>query len=146
LQKIAVLSPFVPAYYGANIVYDKKFAFIVMEYLQGQDFKFWCGEAARNGFPPEWANDFREAVHEALSIVGMFHQHKIILLDFKSDNIIRLTDRRIKLVDLGALYTPRHSREPDKFVYSATPDHAELLIDVSNMETGNMPTEASDIF
>ena len=36
------LRPLVPAYYGANIDYDKKYAFVAMEYLAGQDLKSWC--------------------------------------------------------------------------------------------------------
>src|SRR5438093_11943951 len=36
------LRPFVPAYYGANINYHQKYAFIAMEYLEGQNLKSWC--------------------------------------------------------------------------------------------------------
>jgi len=140
------LRPLVPAYYGANIDYNKKYAFVAMEYLAGQDLKSWCEEASRAGFEGDWVEEFKEAVYEALSIVTRFHNHGIVLIDFKPDNIIRLREKGIRLVDLGAFFTPRHYRATDKYLYSATPDYAELLIDASNMQVGVPPTEASDIF
>ena len=140
------LRPLVPAYYGANINYDKKYAFIAMEYLEGQDLKSWCAEASSGGYETEWVEEFKEAVYEALTIMTRFHRHGIILIDFKPDNIIRLRERGIKFVDLGAFFTPRHYGQTDKYVYSTTPDYAELLIDASNVQAGVPPTEASDIF
>ena len=143
---IEALRPFVPAYYGANINYDQKYAYIAMEYLAGQNLKAWCEDASAGGYGEEWLREFKEAVYDALSIVTRFHEHGIILIDFKPDNIIRLTERGIVFVDLGAFFTPRHYRETDKYVYSATPDYAELLIDASNVQAGVPPSEASDIF
>ena len=140
------LRPFVPAYYGANINYDQKYAFIAMEFLEGQNLKSWCEAASMGGYADEWLGEFKEAVYEALSIVERFHEHGIILIDFKPDNIIRLRGKGTMFVDLGAFFTPRHYRETDKYVYSATPDYAELLIDASNVQVGVPPTEASDIF
>src|SRR5438477_7899131 len=140
------LRPFVPAYYGANINYEQKYAFIAMEYLAGQNLMAWCEDASAAGDQEAWLREFKEAVYDALAIVTRFHQHGIVLIDFKPDNIIRLTDRGIMFVDLGAFFTPRHCRETDKYVYSATPDYAELLIDASNVQAGVPPTEASDIF
>jgi len=140
------LRPLVPAYYGANINYDRKCAFIAMEYLEGQNLKSWCEDAAVAGFESEWVEEFKEAVYDALSIMTRFHRHGMILIDFKPDNIIRLRERGIKFVDLGAFFTPRHYQATDKYVYSATPDYAELLIDASNVQAGVPPTEASDIF
>ncbi|MEK7683903.1 MAG: hypothetical protein AAB466_00620 [Verrucomicrobiota bacterium] len=146
IHRIEGLSPFIPVYYGAHIDYAAKFAFIAMEYLEGQDLKSWCEEAAAAAYESGWIDDFREAVFEALSIMRLFHQHGIILIDFKPENIIRLSDRRIRFVDLGALFTFRHAHETQKYIYSATPDHAEVLIDASNVEAGVPPTAASDIF
>ena len=146
IHRIEGLSPFIPVYYGAHIDYAAKFAFIAMEYLEGQDLKSWCEEAAAAAYESGWIDDFREAVFEALSIMRLFHQHGIILIDFKPENIIRLSDRRIRFVDLGALFTFRHADETQKYIYSATPDHAEVLIDASNVEAGVPPTAASDIF
>jgi serine/threonine protein kinase len=140
------LRAFVPAYYGANINYEQKYAFIAMEYLEGQNLKSWCEEASLSGYEGDWLAEFKEAVYEALSIVTRFHEHGIVLIDFKPDNIIRLREKGILFVDLGAFFTPRHYRETDKYVYSATPDYAELLIDASNVQAGVPPTEASDIF
>ena len=140
------LRPYVPAYYGANINYDQKFAFIAMEYLDGQNLKAWCEEAAVGGYEGEWLGEFKEAVYETLSIVTRFHEHGIILIDFKPDNIIRHRERGVEFVDMGAFFTPRHHGETEKYVYSATPDYAELLIDASNVQAGVPPTEASDIF
>ncbi len=140
------LRPLVPAYYGANIDYEKKYAFVAMEYLAGQDLKSWCEEAAQAGFEGDWVEEFKEAVYEALSIITRFHSHGIVLIDFKPDNIIRLREKGIRLVDLGAFFTPRHYQAVDKYLYSATPDYAELLIDASNVQAGVPPTEASDIF
>src|SRR6266496_3195114 len=140
------LRPFVPSYYGANINYEQKYAFIAMEYLEGQNLKAWCEEAALSGYEGDRLAEFKEAIYEALAIVTRFHDHGIVLIDFKPDNIIRLRERGIRFVDLGAFFTPRHYRETDKYVYSATPDYAELLIDASNVQAGVPPTEASDIF
>jgi len=143
---IEELRPLVPAYYGANIDYDKKYAFVAMEYLAGQDLKSWCEEASRAAFEGDWVEEFKEAVYEALAIMTRFHNHGIVLIDFKPDNIIRLREKGIRLVDLGAFFTPRHYNATDKYLYSATPDYAELLIDASNVQAGVPPTEASDIF
>jgi len=140
------LRTLVPAYYGANINYDQKYAFIAMEHLKGLNLKSWCEEASLGGYENEWMDEFKEALYEAFSIMTRFHKHGIILIDFKPDNIIRLRERGIKFVDLGAFFTPRHYRETDKYVYSATPDYAELLIDASNVQAGVPPTEPSDIF
>ena len=135
------LRPYVPAYYGANINYDQKFAFIAMEYLDGQNLKAWCEEAAVGGYEGEWLGEFKEAVYETLSIVTRFHEHGIILIDFKPDNIIRHRERGVEFVDMGAFFTPRHHGETEKYVYSATPDYAELLIDASNVQAGVPPTD-----
>src|SRR5438094_1218014 len=123
-----------------------KYAFVAMEYLAGQDLKSWCEEAAQAGFEGDWVEEFKEAVYEALSIMTRFHSHGIVLIDFKPDNIMRLREKGIRLVDLGAFFTPRHYHATDKYLYSATPDYAELLIDASNVQAGVPPTEASDIF
>src|SRR6266487_5054392 len=146
ILSIEELRPLVPAYYGSNIDYTKKYAFVAMEYLAGQDLKSWCEEASRAGFEGDWVEEFKEAVYEALSIMTRFHSHGIVLIDFKPDNIIRLREKGIRLVDLGAFFTPRHYHATDKYLYSATPDYAELLIDASNVQAGVPPTEASDIF
>jgi len=143
---IEELRPLVPAYYGANIDYAKKYAFVAMEYLAGQDLKSWCEEAAQAAFEGDWVEEFKEAVYESLAIMTRFHNHGIVLIDFKPDNIIRLREKGIRLVDLGAFFTPRHYNATDKYLYSATPDYAELLIDASNVQAGVPPTEASDIF
>ncbi|MBM3882089.1 MAG: hypothetical protein FJ387_20605 [Verrucomicrobia bacterium] len=146
LEVISQLRSFVPAYYGAHIDYVRKFAYIAMEYLDGQDLKSWCDQAAAHSYPGEWLDEFRRAVCDALSIIHLFHEHGIILIDFKPENIIRRHDHVIKFVDLGAWFTPRHRRDLQTYVYSATPDHAEVLIDASNLQAGVPPTEASDIF
>ncbi|HEV8540998.1 MAG TPA: hypothetical protein VGR78_01290 [Verrucomicrobiae bacterium] len=140
------LRRFVPAYYGASINYERKYAYIAMEFFVGEDLQTWCDEAANASFPEGWVNEFKQAVFEAFSILTQFHKHGIVLVDFKPDNILRLGERGVKFVDLGAFLTPRHYSAPEKYVYSATPDYAELLIDVSNMDTGIPPSEAADIF
>lgn len=146
ITKIDALRPFLPAYYGANVNHEKQFAYIAMEYFAGEDLQSWCDNAANRGFPEDWLAEFKEAIYEALSIMTLFHKHRIIVLDFKPDNILRVGDRGVKFVDLGAFFTPRHHQATEKYVYSATPDYAELLIDVSNIDTGLPPTFASDIF
>jgi serine/threonine protein kinase len=140
------LRRFVPTYYGANVNYKEHYAYIAMEYLEGQDLQSWCNEGANGGFDPVWVNDFKEMVYDTLFIMTRFHKHGIIMIDFKPDNIIRLSKRGVKFVDLGAFFTPRHYKVRDKYAYSATPDYAELLIDASNIDAGVPPTEASDIF
>jgi serine/threonine protein kinase len=144
--KIDALRPFLPAYYGASVNREKQFAYIAMEFFPGEDLQTWCDNAANDGFPAEWVMEFRQAIYEALSIMTLFHRHRIIVLDFKPDNILRVGERGVKFVDLGAFFTPRHHQATEKYVYSATPDYAELLIDVSNIDTGLPPTSASDLF
>jgi serine/threonine protein kinase len=146
IRNIEELRHFVPAYYGASINYEKKYAAIAMEFLEGQNLKAWCEQGAASDYQEAWIEQFKEAVYEALAIIARFHRHGIILIDFKPDNIIRLTERAIKLVDLGAFFTPRHYGAIDKYVYSATPDYAELLVDALNVQSGLPPGEASDIF
>ena len=146
LQALDELRQYIPTYYGGHIDYVRKFAYIAMEYLEGQDLKSWAAEALREGVREEWLTDFRQAVHEALCILKLFHRHGIILTDFKPENVIRLGPRTVKFVDLGAIFTPRYRRERDKYVYSATPDHAEVAIDATNIQLGNPPNEPSDIF
>lgn len=140
------LRRFVPAYYGANVNYEKKYAYIAMEYFRGEDLQSWCDTSANEGFPEEWINQFKEAIYEAFSILTLFHKQGIVVVDFKPDNILRLGERGVKFVDLGAFFTPRHYNAPEKYVYTATPDYAELLIDVSNIDTGLPPSGAADIF
>ncbi|HYV26482.1 MAG TPA: hypothetical protein VFA77_03050 [Candidatus Eisenbacteria bacterium] len=146
IQGIADLRSRVPAYYGSNIDVERKFAFIAMEFLAGQNLLAWCQSAAAEGYPQQWADEFRAALFDTLTIVKLFHEHGIILIDFKPDNVIRLFKGVVKFVDLGAFFTPRHSRETEKYVYSATPDYAELVIDTSNVQTGRPLTQGSDIF
>lgn len=140
------LRRFVPAYYGGNINYEEKYAYIAMEFFHGEDMQTWCDNAAQEGFPDEWLNQFKEAIYEALNILTQFHKLGIVVVDFKPDNILLVGERGVKFVDLGAFFTPRHHKSPDKYIYTATPDYAELLIDVSNIDTGLPPSEAADIF
>ena len=136
----------VPCYYGTHLDRDLKFAYIAMEYLEGQTLLAWSQSAAETGYPSDWADEFRAALYETLAIVKLFHDHGIVLIDFKPDNVIRLFNGAVKFVDLGAFFTPRHSQETEKYVYSATPDYAELVIDTSNVQTGMALTQGSDIF
>ena len=140
------LRRFVPIYYGANINYENKYAYIAMEFFHGYDFQTWCDTAAQEGFPDTWVNEFKEAIYEALSILTHFHKLGIVVVDFKPDNILLVGERGVKFVDLGAFFTPRHHNAPEKYVYTATPDYAELIIDVSNIDSGLPPSEAADIF
>ncbi len=146
VQKNDALRPLVPCYYGAQVDYQRKFAFIAMELLKGTDLKSWCEEVAGTDLDPEEALDVRRTIHETLLILDSFHRHGFLLLDFKPDNLVRLEGGTIRLVDLGALFTPRHTRRLASFIYSATPDHGEVLIDASNLQAGIAPSEASDVF
>ena len=146
IMNIEALRRFVPIYYGANINYEKKYAYIAMEFFHGEDLQSWCDNAANENFPETWITEFKEAIFEAFSILTLFHKHGIVVVDFKPDNILRLGERGVKFVDLGAFFTPRHYSAPEKYVYSATPDYAELLIDVSNIDTGIPPSGVADIF
>ncbi len=146
IQRIDELRSRVPAYYGSNLDSERQFGYIGMEYLQGQNLLAWCQMAAAEGYPSEWTDQFRATLYETLSIVRLFHKHDIILIDFKPDNVIRLFGGAVKFVDLGAFFTPRHNRETEKYVYSATPDYAELVIDTANVQTGLPLKQGSDIF
>jgi serine/threonine protein kinase len=146
IRGIDELQAHVPTFYGAGVDYERKYAFIAMEYLEGDHLESWCAQASRGIHSSEWVDELRQAIYEALNILGLFHKHGIILTDFKPHNILRLNDKRIKFVDLGALCTPRHGRDSHTYTYAATPDHAEVLIDASNVQTGLPPSEATDIF
>jgi serine/threonine protein kinase len=146
IHRLEGLRPYVPAYYGANADYEAKYAFIAMEYLQGQNLRSWAEEAAERGYGPEALDDLRRATHDVFAILDYFHRHDLLMIDFKPDNVIRLDDGTVKLVDLGAFFTTRHRSDVGKFVYAATPDHAEVLIDASNLQAGVPLTVASDIF
>jgi serine/threonine protein kinase len=145
IDAIAELKRSVPAFYGANIDFEKKYAYITMEYFPGENLREWCQVDPGNNFDA-WADQLRAANYETLAIVTRFHENGIFLIDFKPDNVIRMPDGRIRFVDLGAFFTPRHSRETDKYAYSATPDYAELVIDTSNVQTGLPLNQCSDIF
>lgn len=140
------LRDFVPAYYGANIDYDAKYAFIAMEYLPGPNLRAWAEDEAARGYGPDTLDELRQATHEMLAILHLFHERGLLMIDFKPDNVIRLPDGRVRLVDLGAFFTPRHRANVANFVYAATPDHAEVLIDASNLQAGTPPSTASDVF
>src|SRR5687767_1954488 len=90
IQQIEALRARIPAFYGSDLDGPKKFAFIVMEYLKGENLLSWCGGAAAAGYPSHWAADFRATLYETLAIVRLFHEHGIMLIDFKPDNVIRL--------------------------------------------------------
>lgn len=146
IQGIEELCSRVPAFFATDMDVERKFAFIAMEYLQGENLLSWSQAAAAADYPSEWVVQFRAAIYETLAIVKLFHRHGIVLIDFKPDNIIRLFDQSIKFVDLGAFFTQRHSQDTENYVYSATPDYAELMIDSSNVQTGLALTQGSDIF
>src|SRR5207247_7401364 len=74
------LRPFVPAYYGANINYDQKYAFIAMEYLEGQNLKSWCEEADIDGYAGQWLAEVRAAVYEAMFSGMELLAHCIIIV------------------------------------------------------------------
>lgn len=141
-----VLSPHIPVFFGADLNEEGKYAYIVMEFLEGLDMQSWCDNAAEYGHPGPWIREFKEAIYETLEIAHLFHQNQIILTDFKPDNVIRLPHGKIKFVDLGAFYTPRQSRDAENYLYSTTPDYAELVIDTSNLQANVPLTQASDIF
>lgn len=144
--KLPDLCMVLPAYHGADIDYEAKLAWIAMEYLHGQDLESWTGAAMDGEAERDWLEDFRASVFETLSIMNRFHRHGIILIDFKPDNVIRLKGKNVKFVDLGALFMPRHRRDLESYLYSVTPDHSEVLIDASNLQSGVPPNEASDVF
>jgi serine/threonine protein kinase len=146
VQQNADLRPRVPAFYGADVDYERKIGFIAMEFLHGENLLAWCQDAAGQGYPEAWAHDFRAALADTLDIFKLFHKHGIVLIDFKPDNVIRLSNGAMKFVDLGAFFTPRHSKELENYVYAATPDYAELVIDTSAVQSGQPIKPGADIF
>jgi serine/threonine protein kinase len=146
IQAAETISPYVPRYFGANIDYDQKHAFIAMEFLQGQNLRLWAEGTASAGYESAQLDELLQAVMQTFAILDLFHRHGLLVIDFKPDNVIRLPDGAVRLVDLGAFFTPRHGRDLSSFAYAATPDHAEVLIDVSNLQAGVPPAVASDVF
>lgn len=136
----------IPAYYGSGLEFERKFAYVAMEFLNGKDLQEWCDDATAEDCTQEWVAEFRRTIYEAFSIMERFHQNQIVLIDFKPENVVRLSDGNIKFVDMGAFFTPRHFGKTKEYMYSATPDYAELLIDSSNIQSGVPLTQASDIF
>lgn len=136
----------IPTYHGSGIDYERKFAFVGMEFLNGQDLQEWCDEATQSGYTHAWVDTYQSAIYETFSIMEQFHENGIVVIDFKPENVLRLSDGSIRFVDMGAFFTPRHLGKTKEYMYSATPDYAELLIDSSNIESGVPLTEASDIF
>src|SRR5262249_10085330 len=110
IQAVEALRSKVPVYYGSNLDMERKFAYIAMEFLQGDNLLAWCQSAAAAGYPEGWACELRAVLYETLDIVKLFHEHGIILIDFKPDNVIRSFNGAIRFVDLGAFFTPRHNR------------------------------------
>lgn len=146
IEAIEALRFFVPRYFGAHIDYDRKFAFIAMEYLSGENLRLWARGIAGEGFGSRQLHDLLRVVHDTLVILDLFHRHGFIVIDFKPDNVIRLPDGTVRFVDLGAFFTPRHRNDLASFVYAATPDHAEVVIDASNLQAQVAPTVAGDVF
>lgn len=146
LQTLEPLRLFVPTYFGSDLDYERQYAYIAMERLRGHNLRHWGEELAAGGYDAAALDELRRALQEVLAIVDLFHRHGLVLMDFKPDNVIRLEDGAVRLVDLGAFFTPRHRHAPGEFLYAATPDHAEVVIDVSNLQAGVPPGPASDIF
>ena len=147
IQSLDSVRPLVPAFYGADIVYEQRFAYVGMEFLVGQDLQEWCDAALKGSdVGLDWVEDFHRTIFETFETLERFHQNRIVVIDFKPENVIRLSDGRIRFVDMGAFFTPRHLGKTKEYLYSATPDYAELMIDSSNVESGIPLTEASDIF
>ncbi len=146
IAPIAELRSAVPAFHGSGLDGERKFAYVAMEFLDGCDLQEWCDDAREGGYPVEWLSEFRRVVYHTVSILERFHENRIVVIDFKPENVLRLKDGSIRFVDMGAFFTARHLGETKEYMYSATPDYAELLIDSSNVESGVPLTEASDIF
>lgn len=146
IDRVGEVARFVPAYHGAHVDYERKYAGIAMEFLHGQDLKAWCDEGVVPGEEEQWLEEIHRLIYETFAMMRVFHAHGIILLDLKPENIMRLRDGSVRFVDLGAFFTPRHAHDLGSFVYSATPEHAEVLIDVSNLQARVPPSTASDVF
>jgi len=136
----------IPAYYGSGLEFERKFSWVAMEFLNGKDLQEWCDDATAEGCSARWVAEFRRTIYETFSIMERFHENRIVLIDFKPENVVRLSDGNVKFVDMGAFFTPRHYGKTKEYMYSATPDYAELLIDSSNIQSGVPLTQASDIF
>jgi serine/threonine protein kinase len=146
IRAVESLRPHVPGWFGGDIDYDRKFAFIAMEFLPGHNLRSWAEEIASVGYEPARLDELCRAVIQTFSLMERFHRHGMLIIDFKPDNVIRLPDGSVRFVDLGAFFTPRHRRDLRSFAYAATPDHAEVVIDVSNLQAQVPPTVASDVF
>lgn len=146
IREIEALRPHVPGWFGAACDFDRKLAYIAMEHLRGDNLRHWAAGLAEAGIASGRVDDLFRAILDTFSLVHLFHQHGVLIVDFKPDNVIRQPDGGIKLVDLGAFFMPRHRQDLSSFAYAATPDHAEVLIDASNLLAQRPLTVASDVF
>lgn len=146
ILSIPELRAFVPGFFGADIDYERRFAFVGMECLDGEDLQEWCQHAKRQQAYETWSDELRQTAFETFRILDQFHSNQIVVIDFKPENVLRLSSGDIRFVDMGAFFTPRHAGKTKEYLYSATPDYAELLIDSSNVESGRALTQATDIF
>lgn len=146
IGSLGTLKSAIPHFYASGLEFERKFAWVAMEFLNGKDLQEWCDDATSEGYSDLWVAEFRQAIYETFSIIERFHENRIVLIDFKPENVVRLPNGNIKFVDMGAFFTPRHYGKTKEYMYSATPDYAELLIDSSNIQSGVPLTQASDIF
>ena len=146
IQSLSPLQSLVPRFYGADIHYERRFAYVGMEFLAGQDLQEWCDAGVKHGESAAWVKQFRRTAYETFAILERFHENRIVVIDFKPENVLRLPDGHVRFVDMGAFFTPRYLAKTKEYLYSATPDYAELLIDSANVESGIPLTQASDIF
>jgi diguanylate cyclase (GGDEF)-like protein len=93
--------------------------FVAMEYVQGLSLRKWLKAAPRS-----W-RDVLEIFRQAGQGLVAAHAAGIVHRDFKPDNVVVTTDRRVKVLDFGLArwHDPRDHLAPVDVEETATPSH-----------------------
>jgi diguanylate cyclase (GGDEF)-like protein len=93
--------------------------FVAMEYVQGQSLRKWLKAAPRS-----W-RDVLDIFRQAGQGLVAAHAAGIVHRDFKPDNVVVTTDRRVKVLDFGLArwHDPRDHLAPVDAEESGTPSH-----------------------
>jgi serine/threonine protein kinase len=112
--------------------------FMVMEFLEGKSLQDSIDN--RQPFSPEQTADLGSQICAALDYA---HSHRIVHRDIKPDNVILLTNGRIKLMDFGIA---RHEGEVSKLTQAGTTLGTMAYISPEQLSDSRLVDGRSDLF